>query len=188
MNNRMKQLVQSDPNFLGAAEVRHKPKLRHFAFRRFFEGEKITMVVCGEMQPEVVRTNLARVTCPDCIAAVRRFAECESYEQAMDLAKKIAPRIFKPNPAVMKEKVGEDFTIEAKKHQFAQSMLDSKGAKDASELPALLVGSDERTFYRNMFELGLIDAEGEKTGFTVDDILAGKQPGYVTNVVEAGDQ
>lgn len=175
MPKKLKTLINQNPEILTPTPKAEKRKTRHFAFTTVTEGDPITMVVCGEINPEVVKHNLNGVTCEDCLAALDSLAAVETHEEALALVQSKLPNIVTPDPAVMEERHGDQPTRRAAKHQRAFAFLKGRLAQSPADLPARMVGGQPETLIKNLYEHGLIDEAGDPSGVSAADLANGNR-------------
>lgn len=174
---KLKTLIENNPEILQPRPKAATRQTRHFAFTPVVEGDPISMVLCGAMQPEVVKHNVRGVTCPDCLATLDELAQADTHEAALAIAQSRVPaKIIKPDPEIMEEKHGDQPTRRAMKHQRAFAYLKSRLCEDPAELPTRMVGADPATLLKNLYEIGLIDDAGESTGIPAAELAAGRLP------------
>ena len=174
----LKKLREQNPDFLKpepkAALV---DKIIHFLFASLEDGERITIPICGTVdEASVGRRSITQVTCPDCLEALDNFAALDNFQDALDAAAVMVPEIITPDPEKMNERIGTERTREARQHIKAQQFLQNRGCKDPAKLNQNMIGSSARTFYKNLYEIGLIDQDGDLSGFTAAQLAAGADP------------
>lgn len=175
MAKKLKTLINQNPDILAPTPKTEKRKTRHFALTTVAEDDPVTMVVCGVLNPEVVKHNLKGVTCEGCLAVLDALAGVETYEDALAVAKSKLPNIVTPDPDVMEERHGDQPTRRAAKHQRAFAYLKGRLAQSPADLPARMVGGQPKTLIKNLYEHGLIDEAGDPSGVSAADLANGNR-------------
>lgn len=176
MAKALKKLIKADPEFLSAGLKKPQRQTRHFQFTYIGEGAPISMPICGSVAAAVVKHKINGVDCPDCLAALDALAGCDDYEQALAHAQTIAPKVMKPDPDIMNERHGKEPTRRARLHTLAATFMQQKGISDPAELPLRMIGDNERTLFKNLYETGLLNEDGEPSGLSAEDLATGKTP------------
>lgn len=178
----LKKLRQKNPNILRREQTFQDTRVKHFMFTVVNDADRISLPACGDIGDVLARLRVTDVTCQDCLAALDDYAKVDSHAEALALAAKRLPKILNPDPEIMKEKHGTDPSIQALNHIEARNFLRSKSAASPDDLPNRLVGGLPETFFKNMYEVGLIDQDGEPTGLTAAQVAAGEKPVYVGKI------
>lgn len=174
----LKQLVKKNPEFLQVRQEKKREKeIRHFRFAPIKGIEDtVTMPVCCSVNPGVMKRHLHGVTCTDCLAMLEKLAQCEDYAEALKCVEAVCPKVMKPDPDVMEQRHDKHPTRAARLHMLAAQFFQAHNITEPSELPLRVIGGDERTFYLNMVEAGLINPDGERTGLTAQELAGGADP------------
>lgn len=176
MTKELKKLRVQNPDILNNSKVNEAQAIRHFMFSVVDDTDRISICVCGIFEGGHVKHKMHAVDCPDCLAALDFLAGVDSHHDALAYADSLLPRYITPDPAIMAEKHGMEPTKEAARHIKANRILESKFAESPADLPKRMIGGYSRTFYKNMYEIGLIDEDGERTGLSAQDLADGKSP------------
>ncbi len=187
MPKELKGLRNNDPNILGdykPAEPAEPARIRHFMFSVVDPGDLISLPMCGAFQGGAIKHKMHAVDCPDCLTALDAYSLMDKHSDALAYAGNLMPKILTPDPEVMKERHGSQPSLKAQRHAKAKQFLDSKCAKSPNELPMRIVGGTPRTFYKNLYEIGIIDQDGEPTGLSAQDLANGKYPEAAESITE----
>lgn len=184
MTKELKQLRAENPDILSNSKVNEEQAIRHFMFSVVDDTDMISICVCGVFQGGHVKHKIHAVDCPDCLAALDFMAGVDTHDDALAYADSLLPRYITPDPDKMTEKHGTQFTRTAMKHIKARRILDSKFAESPQDLPKRMIGGTPRTFYKNMYEIGLIDKDGSPTGMSAQDLAEGKSPDQDDEITE----
>lgn len=172
MPKELKTLLKKNPNLLRSVPEFDR-EIRHFIFSVVDGSDPIALPLCGAVDG-INKHKLHGVTCPQCLTALEEYAIADTYSAALAKATQRIPRIIEPDTEVMKETHAGQPTREAVRHLKASAFLKSKCCVNASDLPKRSIGAQPSTLYKNLYELGLIDIEGERTGVKIADLVAGE--------------
>lgn len=179
----LERLREQNPNMLEPARQDPEPEqlIRHFMFTPVIDGDNISIPVCGALKGGRIKHQMHAVNCPDCLAMLDKLARLSETDEnahatALLECKNVLPEILTPDTEIMKQKHGAKPSRLALKHQAAKNFLDSKGASTPDELPARMIGGQPDTFYKNLYEMGLIEEDGKRSGKTAADLAKGDTP------------
>lgn len=183
MQTELQKLKAKKPDLLETAKNNPAPEnlTRHFMFTPVIPGDNISIPVCGALRGGRIKHQMHAVNCPECLANLDAFAALSetdpaAHAAALALCKGLLPEVLVPDPAVIAEKHGTRPSRAAMNHMKAKHFLEQKNAEHPDDLPGCIVGKDAGTFYKNLYEIGLIDEDGKKTGLTAADLAEGKAP------------
>jgi hypothetical protein len=179
----LEKLRTQNPKLLEPANPEPKPEelTRHFMFTPVLDADTIGLPVCGAFKGGRIKHQMHAVNCPDCLAMLdnlARLSETDDNAHAAALlhCKSVLPEVLNPDPVVLKEKHGTKPSRLAQKHQAAKTFLTSRGAQTPDDLPARMIGARPETFYKNLYEIGLIEEDGRRSGLSAADLAEGKTP------------